>query len=78
MEFSLPQSCSYKRGEGVMTAMVCDHLTLHHSTGLSPPSLQGLLLRLVNVLPLLGNLPTVGTLELEIPPGENNPRNFIF
>ena len=75
MEFSLPQSCSYKRGEGGMTAMVCDHLTLHHSTGLSPPSLQWLLVYLVNVLPLLGNLPTVGTFQLEIPPGEEKSRN---
>ena len=81
MEFSLPHICSYNRGEAVDGGGGGGgggHLTLDHSTGLSPPSLQWLLLCLVNVLPLLGNLPTVGTLELEIPPGEDNTRNFIF
>ena len=54
------------------------HLTLDHSTGLSPPSLQWLFLCLINVLPLLRNLPTVGTFELEIPPGEKNLSGEIF
>ena len=76
MEFSLPQSCSYNRARGEAGRLVGgDHLTLHHSTGLSPPSLQWLLVYLVNVLPLLGNLPTVGTFQLEIPPGEEKSRN---
>ena len=50
--------------------MVGGHLTLDHSTGLSPPSLHWLLLYLIHILPLLRNLTTVGTFQLEIPPAE--------
>ena len=58
--------------------MVGGHLTLDHSTGLSPPSLHWLLLYLIHVLPLVRNLPTVGTFQPEIPPGYNKTRQYQY